>query len=69
MTYTNVQIQLVAAADDPYNLAIHANKGDNTPGCGQPLRNWTDPKTGIRHNARYAVVDKPATCMKIGCLG
>jgi hypothetical protein len=29
-------------------LAMHEDRGDGTALCGQPLRDWTDPRTGIR---------------------
>ena len=68
MTYTNIQIQCPTAPYAP-DTAVHANSGMDTPGCGAKLRNWTDPKTGKRHNSNYVVVDKPITCTRIGCKG
>ena len=29
-------------------LAMHEDRGDGTPLCGQPIKDWTDPKTGKR---------------------
>jgi hypothetical protein len=34
-------------------LAMHEDGGDSTALCGQGLRDWTDPKTGIRWPSRW----------------
>jgi hypothetical protein len=43
------RVQLTAVGWNGENtLAMHEDRGDGTALCGQPLRDWTDPETGIR---------------------
>lgn len=43
------RVQMVGEGWEGENtLAMHEDRGDGTPLCGQPLRDWTDPKTGMR---------------------
>jgi hypothetical protein len=49
------------------SLAVHRQNALGLPACGQPIKNWTDPKTGQRWNARPVPTDNPITCERTGC--
>src|SRR5262249_59014743 len=38
---------------DDGTLVMHEDGGDGTALCGTPARDWTDPKTGIRHRGMW----------------
>lgn len=48
------RVQMVGEGWEGENtLAMHEDRGDGTALCGQPLRDWTDPKTGKRWRSMW----------------
>lgn len=49
------RVQMAADGWEGENtLAMHEDRGDGTALCGQPLGDWTDPKTGKRWHSAWA---------------
>lgn len=57
----NLQIQFPSTEGEP-TLCVHANNGHDEIACGQRILDWTDPETGMRHQAVLTPVDKEIDC-------
>jgi hypothetical protein len=43
--------------DEDSPLCFHEDRGDGMPACGQPLRTWTDFKTGTAYQPQWLGFD------------